>query len=820
MVQLSLTHKRSKQGGSGTASTGTLSPAWTWRAWRRVTLLVVVALLLGRANIDHVVSPFGLAYFAVLYEVAGKRRAWPAYLSVVGATTVGIDDGILMLVSILMYRVARRFVFRRKSPDLLWIPITAGAVGLLAKLALVGTVMTRFDLLIGIAEGALVTILSLIFIQCMNLFVGQESSRTLRYEQLLSLVILIASVIMGLDGLSVHGVEIAMVAVDWLILLMACGGIGVSTACAVAVSMLTLLNHQSSLTEVAILGFGGLLAGLLRDVHRVWIALAFVLSDAVLTTTYVHTFAPLLSTLLASSAAGVLYLVTPSALLRELRSFVPGTTEHRTSERERAHRIHALLSEKISEVSLVFDELAKSFAEVGDTEYAAAQQLVTQIVSATSQSVCSMCPRRSKCWDKESVQTYQAMSNTLRNIESASGRRASPTPELRERCIRIDPLLNTLRYNLDVTNRDAKWMKKLREHRTLLSAQLSGVAEVVRTMAQELDEEQKTSLSEEEQILAAIEQLGIYVDDVHIVNLEPGKVEIEIVQPTEGAYENSARMIAPLLSGILGENISVAHVEGEPGSGPCTSVFASARRFQVKTAVSAVARDGRTVSGDTYASVDLGNGRHAIAVSDGMGNGERASRESKAAIDLLKKLMKAGFDEKLAIRTVNSTLLLRSRDEMFTTLDMALVDLFNAQAEFLKVGSAPSYIKRGDQVIEITGSNVPIGILQDIEVQSVAEQLQANDILILVSDGLYEAPAHRYDGENWLKGAIAQIETRDPQELADTLVEYAVRMNHGVIRDDMTVMVAVIEHRDEEWAAIRLPNVPSLRKGLKDKRGA
>ncbi|WP_284199400.1 SpoIIE family protein phosphatase [Alicyclobacillus sacchari] len=240
----------------------------------------------------------------------------------------------------------------------------------------------------------------------------------------------------------------------------------------------------------------------------------------------------------------------------------------------------------------------------------------------------------------------------------------------------------------------------------------------------------------------------------------------------------------------------------------------------MNTAVAAVARDGRLVSGDTHTTVDLGNGRYAVAVSDGMGNGERARQESKAAIDLLKKLMKAGFDEKLAIRTVNSTLLLRSRDEMFTTLDMALIDLFNAKAEFLKVGSAPSYVKRGDEVIEITGSNVPIGILQDIEVQAIEQQLYPGDILILVSDGLYDAPPHRYDGDSWLKQAIADLAVMEPQAIADELIEHAVRMNHGLVRDDMTVVVAVVERSQEEWAAIKLPNIPSLRKPHKNRRGA
>ncbi|GMA64014.1 stage II sporulation protein E [Alicyclobacillus fastidiosus] len=818
MAQLSLMHNSATD--NRTSSQVVPLPRWTWHAWRRVLVLTAIGFLLGRANIEHVVSPFGLAYFAVLSEVAGRKRAWPAYLAIAGSYTVGGTlAAITMLVELLLYRVARRYVFRKKSPDLHFIPITAGIVSLVAKLAMIGTVWTKYDVLIALAQAALVTILSLIFIQCMSLFIGQEHTRTLKYEQIISVVILVASVVMGFSGLEIKGVALSGVAVDWIVLVMTCAGIGVGAAGAIVVSMLTLLNHQASLSQVAILGFAALLGGLLRDTNRFFVSVSFVLSTTVLTATYAYNVHTLLVGLLTAGIASVLYFMTPKRLENELRTYVPGTREHTQSERERVQRVNALLTEKIHEVSQVFDELSKSFSDTGETEYAAAQQLVTQIVSATSQHVCALCPRKAKCWDKESMQTYHAMANTLRNIESAGGRRANASPEMKERCIRLDPLMSTLRYNLDITNRDAKWMKKLREQRTLLSAQLSGVASAVRGMAIEMDEDHKSSLSDEEQIIAALEQLGLYVDDVHIVSLEPGKVEIEVTQPTEGAYENSARMIAPLLSGILGEHISVAQVQQQHEGGPCTSVFASARLFQVNTAVATVARDGRIVSGDTHTSVDLGNGRYAVAVSDGMGNGERANRESKAAIDLLKKLMKAGFDEKLAIRTVNSTLLLRSRDEMFTTLDMALIDLFNAKADFLKVGSAPSYIKRGNEVIEITGDNVPIGILQDIEVQSIEHQLRAGDILVLMSDGLYDAPPHNYDSETWLRSVIAKLETTNPQDIADTLIETAVRMNHGAIRDDMTVVVAVVEHREQEWAAIKLPSVPSLRKPMK-RRGA
>lgn len=819
MAQSSLSHNRVKE--HRTNSKLTHLPKWTWHAWRRVAILVVIGFLLGRANIDHVVSPFALAYLAVISEVAGRKKAWPAYFGILGAYTAsGLEAALTVLLAFVLYRLVRQVVFRNSFVDLHFAPLIAGAVGFLSQLAMFGTALTRYEALIALAQGALVTILALIFVQCMNLFVGQEQSRALKYEQMLSVVILTASVVMGLVGLTVDGVSLSAIAVDWLILTISCGGIGISAAGAIVVSMLTLLNSQSSLTHVAILGFAGLLCGLLKDTNRFLVGVVLMASTTVLTATDAHTFSPLMMNMTVSGIAVVLFLLTPRRLEREIRSYVPGTREHTASERDRTQRVNALLTEKIQKVSHVFDELSVSFADDSDSEYKAAQQLVTQIISSTSQEVCAMCPRRAKCWDNESMQTYHAMANTLQNIEADRTKRAGPSQELRERCIRLDPLMGSLKYNLDITNRDAKWMTQLREQRTLLSAQLSGIASVVRGMAVQLEEERKSSLSEEEQIIAALEQLGLYVDDVQIISLEPGKVQIEIVQPTEGAHENSARMIAPLLSGILGEHIHVSEVKVPASGGSCVSVFASARLYQVETAVANVARDGKIVSGDTHTSVDLGNGRHAIAVSDGMGNGERARKESKAAIDLLKKLMKAGFDEKLAIQTVNSTLLLRSREEMFTTLDMALIDLFSAKAEFLKIGSAPSYIKRGQDVIEITGSNIPIGILQDIEVQTIESQLHADDILILMSDGLYDAPPHKYDTDTWLKNAIEKLETNQPQEIADTLIETAVRMNHGTIRDDMTVMVAIIQRQEREWAAIKLPSVPSLRKPAKSQQGA
>ena len=152
--------------------------------------------------------------------------------------------------------------------------------------------------------------------------------------------------------------------------------------------------------------------------------------------------------------------------------------------------------------------------------------------------------------------------------------------------------------------------------------------------------------------------------------------------------------------------------------------------------------------------VELGNGKFAVAISDGMGNGERARQESSAALSILQQLLQSGMDEKLAVKSVNSVLLLRSSDEVFATVDLAIVDLYTAQTTFMKIGSTPSFIKRGNEVIPVTANNLPIGILQDIDVDFVSMQMQSGDTLVMMSDGIYDAPGLAVNKELWMKRII------------------------------------------------------------------
>ncbi|MBJ6950066.1 SpoIIE family protein phosphatase, partial [Vibrio cholerae] len=64
-----------------------------------------------------------------------------------------------------------------------------------------------------------------------------------------------------------------------------------------------------------------------------------------------------------------------------------------------------------------------------------------------------------------------------------------------------------------------------------------------------------------------------------------------------------------------------------------------------------------------------------------------------------------------------------------------------------------------------------MGIIEDVEVDVVGEQLKTGDILIMMSDGIFEGAQHVENHELWMKRKIKELQTEDPQEIADIIME-------------------------------------------------
>lgn len=214
-------------------------------------------------------------------------------------------------------------------------------------------------------------------------------------------------------------------------------------------------------------------------------------------------------------------------------------------------------------------------------------------------------------------------------------------------------------------------------------------------------------------------------------------------------------------------------------------------RYSVQKGISTYAK-AEGISGDSYLCTEFQPGQYMIVLSDGMGKGKKAAEESALTVNTLHYLMKAGFDAELALKIINSILLVKSTEEIFSTVDLAMVNLYTGRMRLFKIGGAATFIKRGNEVEMIKVSALPIGIIDQIPIESIEVSLRKGDQIILVSDGITEADRGE-SGLSWLKEAIAAIKSTDPQTAADLIINKAVERCGIRERDDMTVIVTTIQ---------------------------
>ncbi|WP_088226292.1 SpoIIE family protein phosphatase [Desulfosporosinus sp. FKB] len=216
------------------------------------------------------------------------------------------------------------------------------------------------------------------------------------------------------------------------------------------------------------------------------------------------------------------------------------------------------------------------------------------------------------------------------------------------------------------------------------------------------------------------------------------------------------------------------------------SNLARRRRNFLDVGVAAFTKSGNGLSGDNYASIAFSSTQHAFILSDGMGVGEKAAKMSATALALLEQLLTTGFDPIGSIQALNSILVLRSPEESFVTIDMAILDLESSNLKLIKAGASPSYLITSEEVKRLVSSGLPVGILNQIEIPIIDEEMQGGETLVLITDGVQDVLK---EGADWIQDILKQPASLKSQELADLISNEARRLSEGVLEDDGIVLV-------------------------------
>ncbi|GAB6992570.1 stage II sporulation protein E [Paenibacillus pini] len=790
-------------------------PLQLFAAKKWMMLLTVMAFLLGKAMILDELSPFAIAFFAV---IAFMRRDYivPVGIALIAGSMFAPFPAVLMICAeLLVFYFIHRGLNAFDHAELSYAPfmvfVSAFAVQLFN--ALIGTSFTWYALMMAALNAVLSFVLTLVFIQAIPVFTYRKKNYHLKNEEILCLIILLASVMTGAVGWSVYDLSIEHVLSRYLILLFALvGGAPLGASVGVVTGLILSLADISAIYQMSLLAFSGMLAGMLREGRKGAVALGMLLGSSILSI-YFSGPSDVMNSTWETCAAIILFILTPKSIISMISKYVPGTPDYSKTQHEYAKRVRDVTADRVTQFSQVFRQLSQSFGQIsGAEEVNKRNEEMDHFMNAVTEGACHNCFKRNHCWDSKFYQTYKYMTDVMSTVEENPEIKAEQLPKEWERiCAKTSDVLDVMKQQYHLYQHDMQWKRQIYDSRQLVAEQLSGVSQVMEDLAKEIQREGQAMYRQEEQIRESLEQLGLSIHGIEIISLDSGHVEIEVVHAYTRGYDECRKIIAPLLSDILEEHVAVLQESLiSAKDGLATVLFGSAKTYDITTGVAGAAKGGDLLSGDSFSTVEMGNGTFAVSLSDGMGNGERARLESSTALNILEQLLQSGMDEKLAIKSVNSILLLRSPDEIFATVDMALIDQYTAETTFMKIGSAPSFIKRGNEVIPVSGSNLPIGIIQDIEIDLITLKLQAGDIVIMMTDGIYDAPGHAVNKELWIKRLIQEIESEDPQQIADCLLEKVIRYQRNEIIDDMTVVVGKVEHFQPQWATLHVPGLERM----------
>lgn len=515
-------------------------------------------------------------------------------------------------------------------------------------------------------------------------------------------------------------------------------------------------------------------AGLLREMPRPWAGAVWTLLSLGTSLWGTAVYTP--GALAYESLLGcMLFLLLPGKPLLRLRALLlPPQGE--TAADLRAQR---LIRRRLEGAAQAFRSLHQSLnaaLRVPDNDSDPAL-----IFRRASAQVCRTCPRREDCWQKNYVSTMDALDQALPAL-LRRGRALGEDfpPHFVQRCLYFTAFAGAVDRELTALLCRRQYNSRIRTSRAAVARQYAQLSDLLGAAAADLSRELVSDPPALRRLRQYLRTQGLDLDSAAFRDSR-GLLRIQVTGPGCRllAQDRQVRALSALLNLPLraedGPEEELTLVQQEP--------------LMAVAGVAARKRDGETVSGDVGTYFKGPDGSLFVLLCDGMGSGPAANRESTLAVRLLEQFLMAGVDTEHALITVSSALALRGEDAGgFTTVDLLQVDLFTGEGAVYKLGAAPTYVRRGEQVRRLSGQALPAGLSSGGEDRpdKLPLHLVPGDCVLMVSDGITGT-----GDDSWLRRRFAAFAGDSPKELARDLVAHSPQ---GAT-DDRTALMVRIEKR-------------------------
>lgn len=753
-------------------------------------IYVILSFLIGRGNLFGYMFPFAMAFFAVMVFTKKKYSIFGIPI-LLGVFSCQIPNYILFkyVLAFLFFLILTTFLgdkltkplFIRSSLSAIFLAIITALYQIFTETILL------YDCFLILTEASAVFAFTYIFSMLPDLVDKGFPKRYLTTEEMICVSAVIAIAISASGNIIIYDLRIKyIISVVTILLFSSRGGISTGASVGIIVGMIVTVTSYDTQEAIGIFGVSGIASGLFKNTNRALNCVSWMTSVIVLSFYFNGLSEP--SIFIESAIACVIFLLIPKKLINKISDKWNGSIQIHNLNMSYGQKIRKVISSNLKNYSDTFENLAITYGKAYERKEAIEEGDTDEIILKIKARICDHCDFNNICWQEGNIKTKSIMNEIIYRADKGYKMdREAINRKLGFDCEHLDKMIFYTQSIVQLFGISYKWQRKLEGSREITATQFKGIAKSINNLIKEINEEHLFDMELEKQIYIEAKNSNIPVNYVTVIE---GKRTHHIVIELEEIKASDCSILEKIVSKELGYPYSITKYNPHNNiDQKSTLIFKKRPKYKVLTSASKYAKE-MNVCGDSYICVDLKENEYMIALSDGMGSGERAARESMLTINTLYHLLEAGFEKELALKTMNSMLLLKSAEEIFSTVDITIIDLDSGNASFYKIGAAAAFIKRAHGDVEIIKySALPIGIMDKIKIEEIETIVHPGDILIMVSDGILDAYEEN-EKLDWLKDIINEINSKDPQTISDLILNKAINQYGEREKDDMTVIVA------------------------------
>ena len=666
----------------------------------------------------------------------------------------------------------------------------------LAKVGISG--FTLYDILSIISFSIITVVFYKIFVNSIIVVRDFKDVKAFSIEEVLGASLMIAIAVGAFGDLNVFGFSIRNILSILIVLILGWkNGVLVGTTAGVTIGVTFGIITSSDPAMVAAYAISGMIAGILNRFGKIGVIIGFCLGNIVLayvsngyTVELIH-FKEIL-------IASIGLLAIPKSVQINIEEFM-GNSKLLPVFPDRALNKSKETAERLNNVSDTIQEMAKSYkieknqaqeetvqsnkdifiSELLDNLNGYENNMLYEDMTKTEGPIVDEIFKL--LIDKQEITREQLLDIFAKCNSYIVGFDDKKISEYLEE--NISQMVRVVNMSYKISKSNFVWQKKFEENKKNIETQLQGVSKAISSIAENIEkniknEEQYTN--EKKQVVELLKQKEIEIQEISIQKEDRFLIEVYMQKSNNTDIE----YVEKILTEVLKEKI-VFNQEASIGT---RLNFLSDDKFVMALGNADTTKSNSDISGDSLLSIRLKDGKYLVALSDGMGSGNDAKQSSNKALKMLENLLLSGFDKKTSLELINSSLI-NQNEEIFATLDIAIIDLYCGNIEFIKSGACPTYIKNKNKVQIIKANSLPAGIINDANLQSFDRDISESEIMLMCTDGILDSNVEYKNKELWIKYLLEDIETTNTKKIADLVLNEAIDNNYGVAKDDMSVVV-------------------------------